>query len=1753
MKTSRSISFLMAALIGLGAGIPMYSAADDTEIYTGTGIEGVRPNVLFILDTSGSMGNFDGTTQSRMDRMKDALTQMLDDVDNVNIGLMRFTDPGGPILFPVSAIDGNATAISNAGQPDLTISVLFDEDDGEELLTITNAAPGTIGEVKLDSFDLNLFDTPSFGTETTDTFKVSAGADDAEHSTSFYNNTSTTLEMVFSGTTRTHGYRFEGFLPDTDGAAVLSSQLVLTPRDARSGALDVRLWGLYRNRMDSFPGGGGNATCGAHAGNDIYCRLGLTPAQRGTGITFANVATFSHTLGTGQATDAIVDWLNVPETIGTAEPFGSPDLSTIVQEIFGHPTWQATAADNSLGIFLTGTTASRRNIASYDTNVAQAAELNITYAPAGQPSGRQLVALRFRNVRLPQGAIVNNASLELFAAGESADQLSVNIYAEKVDSAPPFKAGVLANPADKLSSRLAANQTLPVTWAIPVTEPWIRDQQLKTANIASVIQEVAAQPGWCGGNDIVIFLEFASGTSTTRRILSREGDSTRAANLLIDFDEDTFSAGSGCTTEEITRQIKTDFDDALEVDADGSVYLTTGFLGIPTFSGLDLHTGLVFRDMPINPGSTIESAVIEFISQDAATAANAVSTTIYGENDDAILGFDSSLNNVKNRRLPANAVGTTVATTFPAAAVTLDEAMQTDDISTIVQAIVNRTDWDKGDDIGLILAGGSGALNTYSHDGDPSKAPALKLRVRYNVGDVIAAGGTGAFVTVRERLKEIVNDLSPNGFTPIVDTLYEASQYYRGRQVDYGASRGTSANSVKQATRVSHPVSFERPPGVVNYPTGCTDDNLGSINCIGQTITGNPNYISPIEESCQANFIVLLTDGFANHNNSISKIQSVIGTSSCDPTFSTGTSISSDESCGLDIVEYLRNKDLVPANDLSTSVAGVNTVTTYTIGFNISNQFLRDMAVVGDGTFYEAQSSAQLADVFKAILTDVLNRTTSFAAPSLSVNAFNRLEDRNEVYFSLFEPSETEHWLGNVKKFQLCQSETDACATSPGKVGDVLDSRSPPVIALGADSRILDTAISFWTGSPDGSDVTAGGAGNHVPTHGSRRVFTLTTSGLSGTHSFYSAGADPQPFEDLGAVTNQLKDTNADGIIDGLTGTVAENTTQTRVLLGMGSELLVDNAGTPAVEPNLHDQINWIRGQDVDGLFPDATFGTNRYSFSDPLHGNPLALTFGGTEASPFIKLVMGTNDGGIRMINSTTGEEEWIFYPPSLLPLQKTLRANPTAPTSGRSYGIDGTAVPWIRDSGDIGIIDPLDDDFVRVFIGQRRGGSNLYALDITPSAKITDPLKLDAVSPKLMWRIRGGTGTEFPRLGQTWSKPLLASILVGTATAGEAVRKTVLIFAGGYEDISQDSGFNVANNVGNAIYIVDAESGERLFYVTNVAGAAQHSGAATDGHIANDMNYPIPSDVAAFDSDGDLATDRIYVGDTGGQMWRIDLEPNRDVAVTGLKARAGILAKVSNSNAPADQRKFFYAPSIIQVRGTGSYSTQDYDLVSVTTGDRNRPLSTAVLDRFYAFRDFSINGLGDVDTTPADGLADDYTAIPQDFDGNPSGTPAIAPVTPGNMIDFTTVNGPAALSVPSDFTSSDGYYIKLEFGGAGTGEKGLSGPTTLAGKLFFSTYLPQGVVSGSACTLTEGIGVLYGIDAITGAAIYNWDSSNGAGATGTSDRSFTLGAGIPSNPVPIFFPEKVMLLVGIGGGATAVDPDIVIPRGRSYWFQQN
>ena len=1218
-------------------------------------------------------------------------------------------------------------------------------------------------------------------------------------------------------------------------------------------------------------------------------------------------------------------------------------------------------------------------------------------------------------------------------------------------------------------------------------------------------------------------------------------------------------------------------DDAIELASDSTIRLTDGLVGLPNSASGDQTAGFRFTDLPIPESSTILSAYLDFRVTEA-TSAGASSLTIAAD-----LTANSPEFQQVNLNLSSRGATSTVTSTFPIADTADEERGATGDISAILTEVIDLDGWASGNDVSFLITG-SGTPGVRTFDGHPSYGARLKVELEFNLGD-LGESESVPVITVRDRLREIMNDLPHNGNTPITDLLYEAALYFRGEPVLWGKNRGLAHPTVSRFNRVSHPASYT--DGSLIRDPSCTDDNLDSLDCVSENIV-SANYKTPIVNSCQANFLVFLSDGFGTTNSSASLIREMIDVNPCKSEHTDGTTVSQFEACGQDLVEFLASTDQL------SNVSGNNTVTTYSVGFSLdldaSNDgtaYLRSMATLGGGTFETASSSAELAEKFESIIEDVLSQTTSFAAPSLSINAFNRLFHRDEVFFSFFEPEKAVRWAGNVKKYNLrstCTGVSGDC-----EVGEVIDVNGDA--AIGADSRISSDAKSNWpleADTNDGAEILLGGAGeverspidDDDPTH-LRRVLV------------YYGTAEPGTFdEDSKPSLSELKDDDGDGAADdipgdsGVTGTAYQQQLEaTRQLLGwegpdVSTILALSEPSRQAeldeLAAELNEHIRWIRGEDVDN--DDGEDSTlRRYSFTDPLHSSPVAVTYGVsvgenpltceasladyTEECIVVKVFVGTNDGGLKMINGYGGEEEWVFYPVSLLPQLVELRENPEAE---HPYGLDGTPSVWVTDEESDGIIDPDAGDSVRIFFGQRRGGNMYFGLDVTPDDEIDDVEDTTATTPKYMWRIAGGAG-DYPHLGQTWGRPKVVSILKGVrpdaSSAPEPVKTTVIMVPGGY-DVSQDGGFTITSgNSGNAIYAIEPISGDREFYISADPDSTSPHGTDVDGVDVSQMRYPIASDLALMDSDGDGSVDRVYVGDTGGQMWRVDIGASDDLGDEGGDSVAGgydlvvgRLATVSFLKSTADvstvapaisnRRKFFYAPDVVQVRGgQGSSAIAEYDLVTALTGDRSTPLDLNVKDRFYAFADTDVHRMPDVDD---DGLSDDMHSGatvgtlqgPIDLD-SPDAAAA------GDMYDVTNDNDPD-LSEFDDLVAGS-YYITF----ADPGEKGLAAPIILAGKIFFTTYLPEEVVDSASCSLAEGAGRLYGLNVLDGSAIFNWESEEGTSPV-IGDRTYDLGSGIPSAAVPVFQPEKVTLLIGGGGGATTVDPGITLPRTRTYWFQQ-
>ena len=85
------------------------------------------------------------------------------------------------------------------------------------------------------------------------------------------------------------------------------------------------------------------------------------------------------------------------------------------------------------------------------------------------------------------------------------------------------------------------------------------------------------------------------------------------------------------------------------------------------------------------------------------------------------------------------------------------------------------------------------------------------------------------------------------------------------------------------------------------------------------------------------------------------------------------------------------------------------------------------------------------------------------------------------------------------------------------------------------------------------------------------------------------------------------------------------------------------------------------------------------------------------------------------------------------MLDLQETL-SNNSDQSDTHIYGLDLTPSSRVEDLNNDGAIDPDAGDFVHLYIGMRRGGSSLYALDVTPA----DPIENNdsgLIVPKFLW----------------------------------------------------------------------------------------------------------------------------------------------------------------------------------------------------------------------------------------------------------------------------------------------------------------------------------------------------------------------------------------------------------------------------------
>lgn len=491
--------------------------------------------------------------------------------------------------------------------------------------------------------------------------------------------------------------------------------------------------------------------------------------------------------------------------------------------------------------------------------------------------------------------------------------------------------------------------------------------------------------------------------------------------------------------------------------------------------------------------------------------------------------------------------------------------------------------------------------------------------------------------------------------------------------------------------------------------------------------------------------------------------------------------------------------------------------------------------------------------------------------------------------------------------------------------------------------------------------------------------------------------------------------------------------------------------------------IDYVRGADVFDEDGDGDTAENRDSIlGDVLHSQPLAVTYRLPDDSSETVVFFGANDGMLHALldsevdadgdETLSGIELWAFIAPDQLHRLKNLVEG-----VDHQFFIDASPKVYVRDVNGDGVVDAGAGDQVILICGERQGGTGYFALDIT-----------DPQAPQFLWRINqandasalglplGAAPDSFiPALGQTWSEPAFAVV----KTADDDETRTPVFFIGG--------GYTPDNSAGKAVLAIRVDDGSVLRIWENGVSGISH------------MNYSIPSNVAVVDENDNGFADKLYVGDVGGQLWRIgrftDDEdsplpfPEADENMNDWEPH--ILFKAGIPGETLGVRKFFFPPSVALEK--------EYDLLFIGAGDVDDPCNPTSSDRIFAIKD--ANGLGtmteldlvDVTTFPPIPDLEDETA---DVDGN-------------GFVDR-------------------GWYLRLA-----PGEKILAKGLVFNGVYYVTSFTP---------TVSGGTATLYGLNYKTGEpALF------GATFPHTPTRSMEIGTSIPSGPVAAITKSGEKILV--------------------------
>lgn len=294
-------------------------------------------------------------------------------------------------------------------------------------------------------------------------------------------------------------------------------------------------------------------------------------------------------------------------------------------------------------------------------------------------------------------------------------------------------------------------------------------------------------------------------------------------------------------------------------------------------------------------------------------------------------------------------------------------------------------------------------------------------------------------------------------------------------------------------------------------------------------------------------------------------------------------------------------------------------------------------------------------------------------------------------------------------------------------------------------------------------------------------------------------------------------------------------------------------------------------------------------------------------------RVYVGANDGMLHAFDDANGREVWGFIPNALYRNDSTGIAALSfqeggVPTFRHRYYVDSTPV-----TADV----TIDGAWKTILVGGLgKGGNSYFAIDITSPGNPSTETETD-IAGKVMWEFTD------PDMGYTYGRP----IIVKTYAYG-----WVMIVPSGYDNPS---------GVGK-VYVVELKTGKKLkTFTTSVGSPLSPSGLA---HIAG------------FTKDHrNQYVEQVYGGDLLGNLWRFDLQDanpgNWALSVSEPLARFGATQPITTppqievdiANG-VDRWVFIGTGRLLDNADLNNTDMQSFYAIRDGTLDAPKPITTAV-----------------------------------------------------------------------------------------------------------------------------------------------------------------------------------------------------------------